>query len=524
MKPLQALIDSLADSYWELLAGLLLLVLLWRLATLAVGTRPLSRHFPLFTALLDVIVLPLWVIITGGLLRYALRVLEQPTLIGPVEWLTALCVHLAAAWAVGRVVKVVARQRRQRKDRGGHIPKLIEALISVAVLTVALGLFMWQQGYSFTGVWVSTGVAAGVIGLALQRTLSDLLAGVSLGIERPFRIGDWIELPDEQLIGQVVDLNWRATRLRGWDNATVVIPNGRMASAAFKNYYSDHHLYAPWYFVSLPGEVSPRFASALLLDAAMRCDSVLKFPNPVVRLADASKLPYSYMVWVHLRNYPSMFRAREELYREIPLGLQEAGIEIAPEVTEMRTRRAHANRAEPPTVALALRGLDVAGALSDDELNQLAARSEYRYFDVGDQILAEGGISDAFYVIIGGLVDSGIRLPDGSSKVIETLGPGKHFGISEMLTTQPNFLEFTANTDVTLIRIDLEAVRALIAQRPELGEYLAEIVKTRLDAADAARVASRRPVRRLSLRDVREGIERRLRPRGPRGGARGLER
>ncbi|MFP4076162.1 MAG: cyclic nucleotide-binding domain-containing protein, partial [Halochromatium sp.] len=168
---------------------------------------------------------------------------------------------------------------------------------------------------------------------------------------------------------------------------------------------------------------------------------------------------------------------------------------------------------------LALRSLDVAGVLTDDELNQLAARSEYRYFDVGDQILAEGGVSDAFYVIIGGLVDSAIRLPDGTPKVVETLGPGKHFGISEMLTTQPNFLEFIANTDVTLIRIDLDAVQALLAERPELGEYLAGIVKSRLDAADAARVASRRPVRRLSLRDVRDGIERRL--RGHRGGRRG---
>jgi small-conductance mechanosensitive channel len=451
------------------------------------------------------------VLIAGGLLRYAARALQAPALADSIQWLTSLLIHLTVAWALGRVVTVMARQRRRRrKKRSEQIPKLIEALIYVAMLIVAFGLFMWQRGYSFTGVWVSTGVAAGVIGLALQRTLGDLFAGVSLGIERPFRIGDWVEIPDEHLIGQVVDLNWRATRLRGWDNATVVIPNSRMASAALKNYYSDHHLYAPWYFVSIPADVSPRFASALLLDAAMRCESVLKFPNPVVRLADASKMPYSYMIWVHLRNYPSMFRAREELYREVHLGLQEAGIEIAPEVTEMRTRRAHLSRAEPPTVALALRGLDVAGVLSDDELSQLAARSEYRYFDVGDQILAEGGVSDAFYVIIGGLVDSAVRLADGSSKVIETLGPGKHFGISEMLTTQPNFLEFTANTDVTLIRIDLDAVRELIGQRPELGEYLAEIVKSRLDAADAARVASRRPVRRLSLRDVREGIERRL--------------
>jgi small-conductance mechanosensitive channel len=519
MNGLQQLIDQLTDSYWELLAGLLILVVIWKIGAMMVGKRPLAEHLPLLTALLDVVVLPMWVVITGGLLRYALSVLELPSLIASVQWWTALFVHLAVAWAIGRVITVIAKERRRRKNRSEHMPKLIEALLSVTVLLIAVGLFMWQQGYSFTGVWVSTGVAAGVVGLALQRTLGDLFAGVSLGIEAPFRIGDWVELPDEKIIGQVVDLNWRATRLRGWDNATVVIPNGRMASASIRNYYSDHHLYGPWYYVNVPAEVSPRFACAILLDAAMRCDSVLKFPMPVVRLADASKVPYSYMVWVFLKSYPTMFRAREELYREIHIGLQEAGIEISPEVTEMRTRRAHSNRAEPPTLALALRSLDVAGALTEDELNHLAARSEYRYFDLGDQILTEGGVSDAFYVIVGGLVDSAIRLPDGSPKVIETLGPGKHFGISEMLTTQPNFLEFVANTDVTLIRIDLDAVRELLAKRPELGEYLAGIVKGRLDAADAARVASRRPVRRLSLRDVRDGIERRL--RGHRGGARG---
>lgn len=510
MNALQGLIDRLTDSYWHLLTMLLVLVLLWRLGTFVIGKRPLADYFPLLTALFDVVAIPFWVVAAGGLLRFAARQLQAQALVAPIGWVTALLVHLAMAWALARVITLVTKQRRRRARRSDQLPKLIEALIYVAALLVAVGVFMWQKGYSFTGVWVSTGVAAGVIGLALQRTLGDLFAGVSLGVEGPFRIGDWLELPNESIIGQVVDLNWRATRLRGWDNATIVVPNSRVAGATLKNYYSDHHLYAPWYFVNIPAEVSPRFACALLLDAAMRCDSVLKFPNPVIRLADASKMPYSYMVWVHLRNYPSMFRAREELYREIHLGLQEAGIDVAPTVTEMRTRRAAASRAEPPTVALALRGLDIAAALNEEELNRLASRSVYEYFDVGDQILAEGGSSDAFYVIIGGLVDSAVRLPDGASKVIETLGPGKHFGIAEMLTTQPNFLEFVANTDVTLIRIDLDAVRDLLKQRPELAEYMAGIVKTRLDAADAARVASRRPVRRLTLRDVREGIERRL--------------
>lgn len=84
-----------------------------------------------------------------------------------------------------------------------------------------------------------------------------------------------------------------------------------MAGEPIKNFHGESHLYAPWYFV--------------------------KIPTPLVRLADATGVLYSYMVWVHLRSYSSMFRAREELYREIHRGLQHAGTEVAPHAQELRT-------------------------------------------------------------------------------------------------------------------------------------------------------------------------------------------
>lgn len=503
------LIDDLAGNYWHLFLAALLLFVGWRIGTRMVGERPLFSWFPRLTAALDVVVIPSLVIIAGSLARVASRATGLTALEAPLLWLTLLAAHIAAGWSLARLFEVALLLRGEENERD-RVPKLIIGLIYVALTLLALTLFLWEQGHSFTGVWVSTGVAAAVIGFALQRTLGDLFAGISLGIEGPFAIGDWLELKDGT-IGQVIDMNWRATHLRGWDNATHVIPNGRLASESIKNLHDEHHLYAPWYFVNVPGEVDPRFATALLLDAAMRCDSVLKFPNPVVRLADASKLPYSYMVWVHLKNYPAMFRAREELFREIHRGLQEAGIEIAPEVHELRTRRARSIAAEPPTIALALRSLDLAGTLTEDEVEQIAARSQYRSFDAGHVLVAEGAVSDAFYVIAGGLVDTAIRLPDSSRKVIETLGPGKHFGITAMLSTEPSFLEFVAKSDVTLIAIELDCLRKIVEARPNLAEQLSAVVKGRLDAAEAARVASRQPARRLSLRDIRMGVERRMR-------------
>jgi small-conductance mechanosensitive channel len=505
------LIDNLTGNYWHLLLTLLGLVLLWQIGTRVWGERPLADQLPRLTAALDVVLLPLWVSLGGSLLRVANKTLGLDELDAPLLWLTLLLAYLTLGWAVARLIEVHLAYRARHAARN-QVPKLITGLIYVAFLLCGLAVFAWQQGYSFAGVWVSTGVAAAVLGLALQRTLGDLFSGITLGLEAPFRIGDWLELKDGTL-GQVVDMNWRATRLRAWDNATHIIPNGRLAGESIRNLHADGHIYAPWYFVKVPAEVDPRFATALLLEAALRCESVLKFPNPVVRLADATTVPYSYMVWISLKNYPAMFRAREELFREIHKGLRDAGVEVAPEIHELRTRRAQITKAEPPTIALALKALDFGALLTDAELAQLAERASYQYHDMGRVLVNEGAASDAFYVIAGGLVESLIRLGDGSHKSVGILAPGEHFGIAAMLTPEASFLELRAKSDVALIRIDLDALRPLIEARPELADHFAAIVKERLDAAEAARAQSRRRVRTLSLRDIQVGIERRLRGR-----------
>ncbi len=504
-------IDELTRNYWYVLLGALLLFGGWRVRAHVVDEHPLSDRFPRTSAVLDLLALPFLVIIAGSLLRAINRQvgIEQVDL--GLSTLTLLGVYLAEGWALGRVVEVWLAHRAEKR-LGERVPKLMIGLIYGFLLLLATALFMWQQGYSFAGLWVSTGVAAAVLGLALQKTLGDLFSGIALGLEGPFRIGDWLQLSDGTL-GQVIDMNWRATHLRAWDNTTHVIPNARLAGETINNLHADDHLYAPWYFVKMPAEVDPRFATALLLNAAMRCESVLKMPNPIVRLADATSIPYSYMVWVHLKNYPAMFRGREELFHQIHRGLREAGIETAPQIHELRTRRAPIANAELPTIELALKSLDFADKLTEAELTQLSAGGEYRHFNTGHVLLAEGAVSDAVYVIAGGLVDTAIRLPDGSRKLVEMLEPGKHFGITAILTTEPTFLEFIAKTDVTLVRIDLECIRSIVSSRPELADVLSRVIKERLEAAEAARVASRQTAKRLSLRDIKQGIERRL--RGP---------
>ena len=81
----------------------------------------------------------------------------------------------------------------------------------------------------------TSGVLAIVLGLALQNTLGDVFAGLAINIERPFGAGDWITLAD-QVSGQVMQVNWRATRLRTWSHDMIVVPN----SVASRSIVTNH--------------------------------------------------------------------------------------------------------------------------------------------------------------------------------------------------------------------------------------------------------------------------------------------
>ena len=79
-----------------------------------------------------------------------------------------------------------------------------------------------------------------------------------------------------------------------------------------------------------------------------------------------------------------------------------------------------------------------------------------------------------------------------------------------MVTDSPSFLEFTALTDVSLIRVDLHCFRSIINNRPELAEELAQIIKQRMDAAEEARSLSNIPSRKLSIQEILKSMEKLL--------------
>jgi len=118
-------------------------------------------------------------------------------------------------------------------------------IIIVNIFTILLSILLtfWSISQIFgvqLGPLLATSAAFSIIlGLALQDTLGNLFAGISLQIDRCYEIGDWIEVhasASQKIVGQVKEITWRSTILTGLSDEVITLPNRLMAQAQLSNF------------------------------------------------------------------------------------------------------------------------------------------------------------------------------------------------------------------------------------------------------------------------------------------------
>jgi small conductance mechanosensitive channel len=177
-----------------------------------------------------------------------LSLLKPDTLLGALVYLV---VFLVAALILSRTLRTVVHAAMTRK---GHIDRTTisflqqfgTALIWVIVLILYAHLIPVLRSMG-TALLAGASIASVVIGLAAQSTLGNLVAGISITIYRPFRLGDTILVaaPTGTEIGVVEMLSLGYTTLRTADGRLVVVPNALAASQVSINLSSNYN-YSPW--------------------------------------------------------------------------------------------------------------------------------------------------------------------------------------------------------------------------------------------------------------------------------------
>nr|WP_274600737.1 mechanosensitive ion channel family protein [Ectothiorhodospira mobilis] len=394
----------------------------------------------------------------------------------------------SGAWLVDRGLRIFLWEGAYRRATGTSAPTVLVGAAAAAIYTIAALIVLTEILQLDTGaVLLSTGLVAGVLSVAMQNTITDFFSGVSLSIDRPYQVGDWIEFEDG-VLGEVVGITWRSTRIRSWHASLYVVPNKKAANSILHNYDRPTRVYGYWFHVSVVSTVSPLVVRQLLQQAALQCERVRSDPAPMIYFCDPGSVPYKYMVYVHFDNYPWRFAAIDELSVAIHQRLQQAGISPAAVTYELQTRRAEKTTAMMPGITEILRDVSLFAPLTDAEIGILARGLSVREAPVGERIVAEGDEGDSMLVLVSGVVILS-RTINGHEREIERLKTGQCFGEMSLLTGEPRYSTARALTNVWLIEIPRTAFAPLLARNEKLQAGLADLASARRKHTEAVQRA-----------------------------------
>ena len=111
------------------------------------------------------------------------------------------------------------------------VGKLARASIAITAALVTLQTL----GISIAGLLAFGGVGGIAVGLAARDVLANVFGGVTLYLDRPFSVGDWVRSPDQDIEGTVEHIGWRRTLLRTFDMRPLYVPNAAFTTISVEN-------------------------------------------------------------------------------------------------------------------------------------------------------------------------------------------------------------------------------------------------------------------------------------------------
>jgi len=129
--------------------------------------------------------------------------------------------------------KTANLEERQRNDAA---VTLGEVAIRAVILVAGLILFLNHFGVNVSALWTAIGIGGLALSLAAQDTLANMISGLIILLDQPFRTGDRIEIQELNTWGDVVSIGLRSTRIRTRDNRLVIVPNASISNNQVVNY------------------------------------------------------------------------------------------------------------------------------------------------------------------------------------------------------------------------------------------------------------------------------------------------
>ena len=359
------------------------------------------------------------------------------------------------------------------KRKGRQAPAVLRAPLSI-VLYSLLFMLIYQRvlnsGLGGIELLATSTVVSVIIGLALQDTLGNFFAGLSLHVEQPFHILDTIKIGD--VVGRVEGVTWRTTSLRTNDNSVVIFPNSKLAREQME-VHSFGALNRRIIRFPAPYSIPPEQVIRLTQRTAITVANVTSERTPVVRLFDfaESSITYELLYWV--KDYMLIHDIDAKIKETIWYIFHRNQIDIPFPVRHVLMEQRESTPAREETgYERMLQSVAIFEPLNDSEREALARSLARHVYAPGELILRRGEPGDSMFIIDRGRVGIQLHAPDGTLLQVAVLERGNFFGEMALLTGEPRTADVSALEETVILEIRKPAMRQLLEENAQLAEAL----------------------------------------------------
>jgi potassium efflux system protein len=353
------------------------------------------------------------------------------------------------------------------------IPKIVRRFVAFTVYLIAVcGIIAFVYDRTLTSLLATSGVVAMILGLAIQINISNIFSGIAINLERPFRVGDWIEIKD--VLGKVIDMTWRTIRIQNAYGNIVCIPNSVASESTLTNYNYPDDTYYHGFTVHIEPGYAPERVKKILTDAVL---SYAEVQAPWVRFCGLKEWSADYWVYFRVRDYGLRNDHLDRVWTRVWTALHRAGIKAAVQRQELdlfRGKKARDFQDAIDPMAL-LSEIELFAPFSDQAKQELSHRMQRHQYKPEDMIIQQGDDGDSLFIIIEGVVKVVVNLDDGKTLEVARLGAGSFFGEMALLTGETRTATIQAVTNSQLYEITKGDIAPLIKLQPNIAHALTDV-------------------------------------------------
>jgi small-conductance mechanosensitive channel len=251
--------------------------------------------------------------------------------LGQIYYAMVIALVVIGLWKLVDIITLWYQEKvADQGERSGKEAALLLGERATRTLIVLVGLIIALDhfGFNISALLTAIGIGGLALSLAAQDTIANMISGVIILIDQPFRAGDRIEIQELNTWGDVASIGLRSTRIRTLDNRLVIVPNSSISNNQVVNYTYPDPRYRIQTEIGVAYGTDLRIVREVITESLKGVEGIIPdMPVDVLFMEwGASEMVLRVRWWIE--SYVDARRSTDRVNEHIFQALEEIGIEI----------------------------------------------------------------------------------------------------------------------------------------------------------------------------------------------------